>query len=140
MILAPTDFARSVLAKREENDPQASFSHEYVKRTVSEKLRRDSYKVVLESARTKSSGRMDIHAAKGKRIFAVEIETGKSDVVSNVKRDLLEGVSEVWVIAVNDKAMKEVERQLAKAGLILPKRVFVKQISSFMGREAKANL
>lgn len=34
--------------------------------------------------------------------MAIEVETGKSDVVSNVKRDLLEGVQKVIVVATDE--------------------------------------
>ena len=64
-------------------------------------------------------------ATKNTDSIAVEIETGKSDVVWNVKQNVLTGFYKVLVVATDDKALEKVERQLAKAGLIIPKRVEV---------------
>ena len=54
---------------------------------------------------------------------AVEIETEKSDTVSNVKRDLREEVQKVIVVATDEGALKKVERQLAEEGLLILGRV-----------------
>jgi hypothetical protein len=62
---------------------------------------------------------------KGCKSIAIEIETGKSDVVWNVKQDLLSRFSTVLVVATDEGALDRVERQLAKAGLIVPKRINV---------------
>ena len=68
---------------------------------------------------------MDISATRGSENVAIEIETGKSDVVANVKRDLLCGVHKVVVVATDQQALEKIERQLAKASLLIPGRVEV---------------
>lgn len=83
---------------------------------------------MLEVPRTAkhNSGRMDIlvwRASESVESVAVEIETGKSNAVLNVKRDLQEEVSKVIVVATDDRALKKVEKQLAEEGLLLPGRV-----------------
>ena len=83
------------------------------------------YKVRLEASREKGGGNMDISARRAAENVAIEIETGKSDVVSNVKRDLLNGVQKVIVVATDEGALEKIERQLGRAGLILPGRLDV---------------
>ena len=68
---------------------------------------------------------MDILARKGSERLAVEIETGKSDVVRNVRQNLKAGFTRVFVAATDETALSKVERQLARAELLIPKRVTV---------------
>ncbi|MCZ6653621.1 MAG: hypothetical protein O7D91_11415 [Planctomycetota bacterium] len=55
--------------------------------------------------------------------MAIEIETGKSDAVSNVKNCLLSGFEKVIVVATDEQALRKVERDLAQVGLIIPTRI-----------------
>ena len=68
---------------------------------------------------------MDVDARKGGDRIAIEIETGKSDVASNVKRDLLAGAHRVVVVATDEPALEKLEKQLANAALVIPGRVWV---------------
>lgn len=95
---------------------------------------KQGYQVEIEASRDPNDakqGRVDVLATKtAKRAsesarFAIEIETGKSDVVANVKRDLLTGFERVLVVATDEKAMKQVDRQLCGEGLFIPGRVDV---------------
>jgi hypothetical protein len=102
---------------------RGSIAHEYWKRFYAARFKDDGYHVELEAVR--HEGRVDVLATKNTDSIAVEIETGKSDVVWNVKQNVLTGFYKVLVVATDDKALEKVERQLAKAGLIIPKRVEV---------------
>jgi len=113
---------RETLSEEIESGSKPSIEHEYWKRVWTQKLKMSGYDVEVEAKR-KQRGRMDICASKGKVVFAVEIETGKSDVSENVRQNLRDGLSEVWLIATNMKAREKIERQLAKDGLLLPERV-----------------
>ncbi len=62
-------------------------------------------------------------AVKDGKTIAIEIETGKSDFVRNVMQDLLSGFGKVLVVAVDKKALEKVERELARAGLIIEGKV-----------------
>ena len=68
---------------------------------------------------------MDVLARRASESVAIDIETGKSDPVWNVKQDLLEGSGCVMVVATDESALRKIERQLATAGLIVPGRVEV---------------
>ena len=61
---------------------------------------------------------------EGKSV-AIEIETGKSNVVRNVKQDLLSGFDKVLIVAVDKKALGKVERELARVGLIIDGRISI---------------
>ena len=102
---------------------RASLVHEYWKRFYAERFREQGYKVDLEAPR--KSGCVDVLAAKDGKTIAVEIETGKSDIVRNVKQDLLSGFGKILVVATDEKAMRKVEQKLAKEGLYIPGRVEV---------------
>lgn len=51
-------------------------------------------------------------------MVGVEIETGKSDVVKNVKQDLMFGCTRIVIVATDKGAFGKVERELARAGLL----------------------
>ena len=103
------------------NPQRGSLVHEYWKRFYAERFREQGYKVYLEASR--KSGNVDVLALKDGKSIAIEIETGKSDFVRNVKQDLLSGFGKVMVVAIDKKALGKVERELAKAGLIIEGKV-----------------
>ena len=100
-----------------------SLAHEYWKRYYARLFEQQGYRVFLEAPRKR--GRVDVLAVKGPERVAIEVETGKSDVISNVKNDLLSKFDRVLVVATNEKAMEKVERKLAEAGLLISDRVDV---------------
>ena len=102
---------------------QASFVHEYWKHFYGQRYREAGYQVCFEAPRKR--GRVDVLAQRAAESVAIEVETGKSDVVWNVKQNLLEGFSRLIVVATDESARSKVERQLARAGLILPGRIEV---------------
>ena len=84
----------------------------------------------MEASRV--NGRVDVLAIKDGEKIGIEIETGKSDVVSNVKNCLLSKFERVIVVAVDKKAMEKVEKLLAKEGLIMPGRVELEDTTSVL--------
>ena len=65
----------------------------------------------------------DALARRGTERLAVEVETGNGDVTGNVIQNLRAGFHKVTVVATDDAALRKVEMQFAKAGLIIPGRV-----------------
>lgn len=100
---------------------RGSIAHEYWKRFYAQRYRADEYEVTLETPRR--GGRADVTAVNASDAIAIEIETGKSDAVGNVKEDLLAGFTKVIVVATDQRAFDRLEEQLAAAGLILPGRI-----------------
>ena len=105
---------------------RGSLTHEYWKRFYASAFRERGYRVQLEAPRPSGvGGRVDVLAQRAGETVAVEVETGKSDVVRNVKQDLLSGSSKVLVVATDHCARDKVERRLGGEGLIIPKRIDV---------------
>jgi len=100
-----------------------SIVHGYWKRFYAARLREAGYLVKEEVAR--DSGRVDIIASRKREKVGVEIETGKSDVVKNVKQDLMFGCTRIVVVATDKGALGKVERELLKAGLLGIERIEV---------------
>ncbi len=103
------------------NRERASLVHEYWKRWYSSQFKKRGYRVHLKVPRR--SGKVDGVARKGAENIAIEIETGKSDVVWNVKQDLLSGFDKVLVVTTDKKALGKVERELEREGLIIDGKV-----------------
>ncbi|WP_231936508.1 helicase HerA domain-containing protein [Bythopirellula polymerisocia] len=123
VLLRLTENALKLMTPREGRDPQASFLHEYWKQRIAKHFTSQGYKVELEAPRTKGGGKMDISASRASEKVSIEIETGKSDVVTNVKRDLLSGAQTVFVVATDETAFGKLEQKLAKERLLIPNRV-----------------
>ena len=122
LLLRTTPAARSRLGLTK-TVGRGSLAHEYWKRFWANRLSAEGYAVELEAPRHGSTGRVDALARRRTETVAVEVETGKSNVVENVRRDLRSGFSRVLVVATDAVALKNVESKLAKAGLIVPGRV-----------------
>ena len=73
----------------------------------------------------RKSGNVDVVARKGAENIAIEVETGKSDVVWNVRQDLLSNYDKILIVATDERALKKVEQKLARAGLVIPNRIEV---------------
>lgn len=96
-----------------------SMLHEFWKNAYAERFRMIGYKIEVEASRPRGiPGRVDVLATRAGESVAIEVETGKSDVVLNVKQDLRAGVGKVIVVATDKPALEKVERELARAGLL----------------------
>ncbi len=93
-----------------------SIVHEYWKNFYVHRFGEQGFKVAMEAPR--KSGNVDVLAVKDGKSTAIEIETGKSDIVRNVKQNLLSGFDRLLIVATDEKAMGKVEREIAKAGLM----------------------
>ena len=102
--------------------------HKFWKHRVSEYYRRKGFDVSVEEYYV--NGRPDIIVRKGDKKVAIEIETGKSDYVKNVKRALEAGFDEVVCVAVNGVVEGKVARGL-KVQRILDGRVRIVGVRGF---------
>ena len=93
-----------------------SLVHEYWKRFYAERFRAKGYKVEFEVPR--KSGRVDVVAVKSKEKIAIEIETGKSDFIRNVKQNLATKYNRIIVVATDKKAFEKIKQGFAKVGLL----------------------
>lgn len=118
-----TQQAREMLDLKTGQLRHGSIVHEYWKQYWMQRFKEQGYHVRLEAPRR--PGRIDISAEKDGRRTAVEIETGKSDFLRNVRQDLAARYDKVIVVATDKSAFEKIERQLAKAHLQIPGRVVV---------------
>ncbi len=124
-------------AEQAEQVSAESLAHEYWKRRYADLYRGQSYLVEIEAPRPDAAGRVDVLARRDHETVAIEIETGKSDVVQNVRQDLRAGFTRVLVVATNKASLDRVERQLAAAGLLIPGRLGIELAT---GRNAASPL
>jgi DNA-binding MarR family transcriptional regulator len=92
--------------------------HEYMKDRVARDFRSRGYQVIEEYPLGKGKA-TDLVAVKDGQRIALEIETGKSDAVYNVRKNLEAGFSKVLCVVPNERLRDKIEGQLA--GLILDK-------------------
>jgi DNA-directed RNA polymerase subunit K/omega len=117
---------------------KGSLDHQYWVREVAEQDRKrfknKGLRVFEEYAigEGKSVDVAIIDIDKGKRLIAREIETGKSDCVWNIRKDLDAGFSEVTSIALDRKAEEKIKRQIKEAGLDGEKRIKVLGIKELL--------
>ncbi|MCZ6653622.1 MAG: DUF87 domain-containing protein [Planctomycetota bacterium] len=121
MLLRPTTVAKRELGLDTIEPDRGSIVHEFWKRVYADKFRRLGYHVDLEAPRI--NGRVDVLATKASETVAIEVETGKSDIVWNVKQNILSKFCKVLVVATDEQALEKVEKELAKARLLIPSRV-----------------
>lgn len=101
--------------------PREGLAHEYWKRWYAKLFQDRGYRVSIEAPRV--GGRVDVLAVKNGEQIGIEVETGKSTFVQNVKNCLASGFSRVIVVATSRAALRKVDRELVRAGLLVPTRV-----------------
>ncbi len=92
---------RQILKKQRINIPESRGGpeHEYWKYKIAESLKAKGYNIEFESRI--DSHYIDVVATKDKERIAIEIETGKSDAMENVRKDLEAGYRPVICLVLN---------------------------------------
>lgn len=98
------------------SEERGSLAHEYWKRWYAAQLEARGYTVQREAPR--NTGWVDVLAQRQNETIAIEVETGKSNAVKNVREDLLSGFRRILVIATTPDAYAKMEEQLGAAGLL----------------------
>lgn len=96
----------------------ASWDHEYWKYRVGMLYRKKGYTVSFEY-RVEDGKSVDAVAEKDGIRIAIEIETGKSDYVYNVKKNLdsNDGFDEILVLALDRGTRERIEKDLKESGI-----------------------
>ena len=79
-----------------------SWEHAVAKAKVADHYRAQGYKVTLEY-KLPGGRAVDVVAEKDGKRIAIEIETGKSDSIYNIRKDLEAGFEEVLAVALNQE-------------------------------------
>lgn len=106
-----------------------SIVHEYWKQYYAQRFTEQGWQVTLEVSRI--SGRVDVVARKDNLKIAIEIETGLSDFLRNIRQDLAAKYDKIIVVATEKKALEKIEKSLAKEGLIIPDKIQIEQAGGF---------
>jgi len=85
-----------------------SFEHAVAKTKVAEHYRALGYKVTMEY-KLPGGRAVDVVAEKAGKRIAIEVETGKSDAVYNIRKDLEAGFSEIVVVALKRKSAMDLK-------------------------------
>jgi hypothetical protein len=124
-LLRLTPSAREI-AGQDDGMRRESLAHAYWKRHYAALYRARSYHVEIEAPRPAAiGGRVDVLATRGRERIAIEVETGKSDVVENVRRDLRSGYTHLFITTTTEEAWMNTFRALRDAGLNLPQVTIV---------------
>jgi hypothetical protein len=88
--------------------------HRFWKEKIAEYYRRKNLKVLVEE---NINGRPDIIVINGNKKAAVEIETGKSNIVANIERNLAAGFDQVICVATNRFVEDKIKKELLKKNI-----------------------
>jgi hypothetical protein len=77
------------------------------------------------------NGNVDLAIRKDNKSIAIEIETGTSDFINNIQKDLKAGFDLVISIAVNEIVEARIKEQLVKNKLNYIKRIKVTTVRAF---------
>ncbi len=121
MLLRPTTAGATALGLEDGSPPQESLVHAYWKRYYAWRFAEHGFRVQLEAPR--SGGRVDVLATRAGERVGIEIETGKSYIVANVRNGLRSRFDRVIVVVTDETALAQVEKRIASAGLLIPGRI-----------------
>jgi len=121
VILRLTKRAREALDLNTNQSRQESIVHEYWKRFYAQRFSEFGYQVKLEVPR--KSGWVDVLATKENQTIAIEIETGKSNYLHNIRQNLLTMYDKILIVATDQFAFEKIEKDLAIAGLLIPGKI-----------------
>ena len=85
-------------------------------------------------------GRANVLARKADEVLGVEIETGASDVVSNVKIDLLFGFSRILVLTANEASTKKRNHASQMPNCLLRTECESRRVESYIGNISNTDL
>lgn len=92
----------------------ASPEHEYWKDQAAQHYANKGFKVEKEH-RLPQGGAVDVHAEKPGQAIAIEVETGKSNPIKNIRKAINASYSEVVSLATNSATAEATERALQAA-------------------------
>ena len=121
--------ARQLGLPMKEKSRPASLEHEYWKEKVAELMEEKGYSVEREK-KIGDGKAIDIEVKTGDKVFAIEIETGRSDAIKNIEKDLAAGAEYVLTIATSAAAEAQIKEKLAKKELEDPEKVRLLSVAS----------
>ena len=114
----------------------AGLEHEYWKEQVAQHFRERGYGVEKEVALGAGQAVDVVATGAGERV-AVEIETGRSNAVGNIRKALGHGFDRVLAVGLDTEVQRAVQGQLARAGGAPHPRVQVLSLGELWGRPGR---
>ncbi len=111
----------------EVKDIREGIVHRFWKHKIDEYYTSKNFKVLVEE---NINGRPDIIVKNGNKKVVLEIETGKSDFIGNIQRDLNAGFDEVICVATNKNVEERIKNELMRK-CIVDERVKVVSVFGF---------
>jgi len=89
--------------------------HKFWKYKIADYYKQQGFEVLIEE---NINGRPDIIVKNGNKKVAIEIETGKSNYIENIKRDLDAGFDEVISVATNKSVEEKIREELNRKKIL----------------------
>ena len=105
----------------------ASLEHEYWKELVAKHYREMGYEVEKELNIGEGKA-VDLVATKGNERIAIEVETGKSDAIGNIEKDLETGFDKVVSMIISEDVKDKIDTEIQELGLNKNKKIKVYSI------------
>jgi len=115
---------------------QGSWEHEYWKYKVGEHYRRKGYKVTFEY-KIGDGKSVDLAAEKDGKRIAIEIETGKSDSLYNIRKDLEAGLDEVVVFALSSGILEKIRDETGLLDTIDKRKIRITNSQQFFREQER---
>ena len=130
MLLELTEKAKLYLEKLGYwvNRDRNGMEHRYWKWKVASYYHKRGYKVFIEK---RINGGVDVAVKKDSRSIAIEIETGKSDFIKNITKDLKAGYNYVISVAINEHIENKIREKLRENKLDKNKRIKLTTVRAF---------
>ena len=104
--------------------------HRFWMEKVGRVFKKEGYKVETEVP-IGGGKTTDLVATKDRRRIAIEVETGNSDVIANIRKNLEHGFSLVLCLATEGKALQRIQKDVEKTGLHTDPRVVIEAAAAF---------
>ncbi|RKY09209.1 MAG: hypothetical protein DRP56_02945, partial [Planctomycetota bacterium] len=92
---------------------QQSLQHRYWVRQTKHYFEKQGYDLIVEHP-IKGNGAIDLFARKNDEKIAIEVETGKSDIIANLKKSKDAGFDKIILIATSPIAINACQRAVKK--------------------------
>lgn len=121
VLLGLTKQAKEILNMKNTQPEHGSLVHEYWKRFYAQRFHEKGYAVNFEVPRI--SGQVDVVAENSSEKIAIEIETGKSNFMRNIKQDLISKYTKIIIVATSKYVFKRIEHELAKNDILFRDKI-----------------
>ncbi len=113
-----------------EDQRKGGAEHEYWKYKIADLLKSKGYEVHLEKPLDNGHA-VDIVAAKDGRKLALEIETGKSDALENIKKNLEAEFDSIYSLGINDAVVTKIGKLIRRSDIGNNDRVRICSVREF---------